>query len=103
MWTFSKKRFFLTLGLSIIIWIISNFIQLLDNNYWSGGFSLLGNLCTLTGYPIALCLSHHKILKILGVYILNILLCVSPAFDFRFSFLVHQPADKETFDFYSSK
>ena len=70
---FSKKRFFITLGLSILIWIISNFVQLFNPEYWPAGFSLLGGSCTVTGYPIALCLPGYEIIKILAVYIVDIM------------------------------
>ena len=74
MFGFSKKRFFVTLGLSVVVWVISNFIQLFNANYWPQGFSLLGNSCTVTGYPIALCLSAHEKIKILPVYLANIII-----------------------------
>ena len=69
---FSKKRFFITLGLSIGVWVVSNFIQLLNANYWPQGFSLLGSSCTVTGYPIALCLPPYDRIKILLIYLANI-------------------------------
>lgn len=72
MWGFSKKRFFITLGLSVVVWVISNFIQLLNSNYWPAGFSLLGGSCTVTGYPIALCLPEYEKVKILAIYFLNV-------------------------------
>ena len=70
---FSKKRFFLTLGLSILVWVVSNFIQLFNPNYWPAGFSLLGGSCTVTGYPVALCLPGYEKAKILLVYLINII------------------------------
>ncbi|MBI2600090.1 hypothetical protein HYW43_04215 [Candidatus Daviesbacteria bacterium] len=69
---FNKKRFFITLGLSILIWVITNFIQLFSPNYWPAGFSLLGGSCTVTGYPIALCLAEYEKAKIFLVYLANI-------------------------------
>ena len=55
MWGFSKKRFFVTLGLSIIIWLVSIIVQGLTLHNVT--FSLLGSSCQLTGFPIALCMS----------------------------------------------
>ena len=72
MWGFSKKRFFVTLGLSVVVWVITNFIQLFNSSYWPEGFSLLGNSCTVTGYPIAICLAGYEKSKILLTYLLNI-------------------------------
>ena len=69
---FSKKRFFVTLGLSVLVWVVSNFIQLFDSGYWPAGFSLLGSSCTVTGYPIALCLAGYEKAKIVLVYLVNI-------------------------------
>ena len=73
MFGFSKKRFFITLGLSILIWVVTNFIQLFNSNYWPTGFSLLGSSCTVTGYPIALCLAGYEKFKLILVYLVNIL------------------------------
>lgn len=72
MFGFSKKRFFITLGLSILVWVITNFIQLFNSSDWPAGFSLLGGSCTVTGYPIAACLPEYEKLKIIGIYLINI-------------------------------
>ncbi len=72
MFGFSKKRFLVTLGLSIIVWVITNFMQLFNSNFWPVSFSLLGGSCTVTGYPIALCLASYEKTKILLIYFLNI-------------------------------
>ena len=61
MWGFSKKRFFLTLGLSILIWLVSGAIQAMV------GFSdyfKISHACSLTGYPIAFCISNNDIVKV---------------------------------------
>lgn len=71
MWGFSKKRFLVTLGLSILVWAVTNFIQLFNSNYWPS-FSLLGGSCTVTGYPVAFCLASYEKVKILFVYLINI-------------------------------
>ncbi|EKD85151.1 MAG: hypothetical protein ACD_38C00075G0003 [uncultured bacterium] len=72
MFGFSRKRFLVTLGLSVLIWIVSNFIQLLNSNHWPAGFSLLGGSCTVTGYPFAFCLAGYEKVKILLIYLVNI-------------------------------
>ncbi len=72
MWGFSKKRFFITLGLSVVVWVVTNFIQLFNSTYWPAGFSLLGGSCTVTGYPVALCLASYEKAKILLICIINI-------------------------------
>lgn len=69
---FSIKRFFITLGLSIGVWVISNLIQLFNTNNWPGGFLLTSDACTVTGYPIAMCLSEAQRPLILIVYLINI-------------------------------
>lgn len=52
---FSKKRFLITLGLSIIIWYISVVVQGISG--FNAPFSsLLSEPCKLTGFPIAICL-----------------------------------------------
>lgn len=68
---FTWKRFFVILGISVGIWVISNFIQLFSSS-WPAGFSLLGSSCTVTGYPIALCLHQFEKAKIFLVYFINI-------------------------------
>lgn len=65
------KRFFVTLGISIGVWVITNFIQLFNSSGWTAGFLLSGS-CTVTGYPIALCLAGYEKAKIFLVYFINI-------------------------------
>jgi hypothetical protein len=70
---FSKKRFFITLGLSALIWFVSLFVQsLFTLTDITNSFSLLGSSCEVTGYPIALCLSENKFAEAIGIYIINI-------------------------------
>ncbi|RJP46394.1 MAG: hypothetical protein C4584_01680 [Armatimonadetes bacterium] len=69
---FSKKRFFITLGLSIFIWLISNIVQLLNVEDWERNFSLLGTSCTITGYPVSRCIDQTQKIEILSIYLLNI-------------------------------
>lgn len=68
----TKKRFFVTLGFAVGVWVITNFLQLLNSNDWPLGFSLLGGSCTVTGYPVALCLSAYEKIKIILVFLINI-------------------------------
>lgn len=67
---FTKKRFFITLGLAVGIWFISGVIQVLISPTPS---SFLGYSCTVTGYPLAKCLSHYKNIEIFSYYLINIL------------------------------
>lgn len=51
---FSKKRFLITLGLSVLVWFASVFIQFTIG--YKVKFSLFGgSSCQLTGFPIADC------------------------------------------------
>jgi len=70
--SFSRKRFFITLGLSVVVWLISAFIQLTSSDGWPG-FNLLGSSCGVTGYPFAFCLSEAQTLQLFLVYLLNII------------------------------
>jgi hypothetical protein len=65
----NKKRFFITLGLSILIWIISFFIQALNPTYWSGGFMDAGGGCSATGYPLDTCRMPGNIPSVLAVLV----------------------------------
>lgn len=68
---FSKKRFFVTLGLSILIWLISGFIQVMFNKGESGNY-LFGSGCEVTGYPLAMCVSSDNLPLVFLVYVINI-------------------------------
>lgn len=70
---FSKKRFFITLGLSILIWLISGFVQVFLNKGEFGSY-VFGTGCELTGYPVALCVSENDKFKFFLVLLLNIIL-----------------------------
>ena len=53
MWGFSKKRFFITLGLSIFIWFMGSVYQAFATfGKYIGTFS---SGCQVTGYPIDIC------------------------------------------------
>lgn len=67
---FTKKRFFITLGLAVGIWVISGIIQ---GNYTAlrsvGTFS---TGCQLTGYPIDVCWFKKYTLSPLTAILFNI-------------------------------
>lgn len=55
MWSFSKKRFLITLGLSIVVWYLSVIFQGLSS--YNAPFNLLlSETCKITGFPIARCI-----------------------------------------------
>ncbi len=70
---FSKKRFLVTLGLSILIWVISMVAQYLfkgDNvNY---GFFIFAKSCEVTGYPLARCVPDYDKGQIYLTYLINL-------------------------------
>lgn len=66
---FSWKRFFITLGLSVGLWLVSGLIQALVG--FSDYFTVF-HKCSLTGYPIALCISSNDQTKVVLVSIVNI-------------------------------
>lgn len=68
---FSKKRFFVTLGLSVVVWLVSGLIQALTG--FSNYFTVF-HKCSLTGYPIALCISSNDQIKVVLVSIANIII-----------------------------
>lgn len=70
---FSKKRFFVTLGLSMLVWGISLVIQQLfstDNIKYS--FFIFAKSCEVTGYPLALCIPDYNRVQIFLTYLLNL-------------------------------
>ena len=71
MWGFSKKRFFVTLGLSGLIWMVSGVVQALIG--FSEYFTVF-HKCSLTGYPIALCLPSNDQIKVVLFSGINILI-----------------------------
>lgn len=71
---FSRKRFFITLGISMVIWLISGAIQLVVQQDMTFGFFSFGGSCEITGYPIALCVSSNNNIKFLLVSLINIIL-----------------------------
>lgn len=71
MWGFSKKRFFITLGLSVVVWVVSGIVQALTG--FSDYFTIF-HKCSLTGYPIALCVSSNNQAKIVLISIVNVVI-----------------------------
>lgn len=71
MFGFTLKRFLITLGISVGIWIISGIIQALTG--FSNYFTIFHS-CSLTGYPIALCISSNDQMKIILISGVNIIL-----------------------------
>ena len=72
--SFSKKRFLITLGLSILVWVVSMVIQQVvkgDNvNY---GFFIFAKSCEVTGYPFARCIPDYDKGQIYFTYLINLL------------------------------
>lgn len=68
---FSKKRFLVTLGLSILIWIISLFIQ--GITLYKIKFSLFSaSSCEITGFPIVNCIydgSKATLIQLINIFI----------------------------------
>ncbi len=55
MFSFSIKRFFITLGLSVAVWVISLFIQ--GITLYKVDFNLFsGSTCEITGFPVVVCI-----------------------------------------------
>ncbi len=68
---FAKKRFFITLGISIVIWLLSGLVQAIVG--FSNYFTVF-HQCSLTGYPIAVCLSSNNQIKVITISFVNIAL-----------------------------
>lgn len=68
---FSWKRFLVTLGISVGAWGISGVVQALIG--FSDYFTIFHS-CSLTGYPIALCISSNDQIKVVLVSGVNIVL-----------------------------
>lgn len=70
---FSRKRFLVTLGLSVGIWMVSAIIQFLfkkdDFNY---GFFIFAKSCEVTGYPFAKCIPEYDKGTLYLNYLVNI-------------------------------
>lgn len=72
MFGFSKKRFLVTLGLSVASWILTMIVQAVTTfQKYIGTFS---TGCQVTGYPIDVCdLSRGFVVSPLLIIIINIL------------------------------
>lgn len=71
MWGFSKKRFFVTLVLSMVVWLVSVVIQgYLTFARYIGTFS---TGCHATGYPIDVCIIQGPYIPAPLVIFVNIL------------------------------
>ncbi len=68
------KRFFVTLGLSILIWLVSGIAQLILQQDRTLGFFSFGGSCVITGYPIALCISSNDQTKFILISVVNVML-----------------------------
>lgn len=70
MFGFSKKRFFITLGLSVLVWLISAVIQAyITFADYLGTFS---TGCQVTGYPIDVCTLIGPNIPALPIILINI-------------------------------
>lgn len=70
MWGWSKKRFLLTLVLSVVVWVVTVVIQLFSTfARFIGTFS---TGCQVTGYPIDICELPSRNVPAFLVIIVNI-------------------------------
>ncbi len=70
---FSKKRFLVTLGLSILLWVISMVAQsLFKGNNVNYGFFIFAKSCEVTGYPLARCVPDYDKGQIYFTYLINL-------------------------------
>ncbi len=73
MWGFSKKRFFITLGLSVVVWLVSIMVQFfLKGDNVKYGFFIFSKSCEVTGYPLARCIPDYDKGQIYLSYLINI-------------------------------
>lgn len=71
MWGFSRKKFFITLGLSVVVWLVSAVIQaIVTFGKYIGTFS---KGCQVTGYPIDICNFPFLKISALIIILFNIL------------------------------
>lgn len=71
---FSWKRFLVTLGVGVLLWLLSGVVQLLIQSDRTLGFFSFGGSCEITGYPIALCISSNDNTKFILISFVNITL-----------------------------
>ncbi len=70
MWGFSKKRFLITLGISIVVWLISFVIQ--ANMTFGKYLGTFSSGCQVTGYPIDVCTLRGPYISPILIIVLNI-------------------------------
>lgn len=71
MWGLSKKRIGIELVMSIGIWLISLFIQVLT--LYNIPVNLLGSSCQITGFPVAMCVyGRQGGFPFWGIHLINI-------------------------------
>lgn len=58
---FSKKRFFITLGLSVVVWYGSVLVQGISGYNAPFNIPFSGSICKVTGFPIATCLDGRSV------------------------------------------
>ncbi|OGE32126.1 hypothetical protein A2631_03345 [Candidatus Daviesbacteria bacterium RIFCSPHIGHO2_01_FULL_44_29] len=69
----TKKRFFVTLVLSFLVWFVSIFVQAFTA--YNAPLTLLGSGCQLTGFPVALCIYTSDIgAPFWSIHILNVVI-----------------------------
>jgi len=69
MWGFSKKRFLVTLGISVVIWLISVIVQaFMEAPKYISFFTQ--SKCSATGFPIMDCI---KGIPEVFIYLINII------------------------------
>lgn len=61
MWGFSKKRFLVTLGLSMIMWYISVLIQGITGFRAPLSLPFSASICKVTGFPLAMCIYDKSV------------------------------------------
>lgn len=68
---FSKKRFFITLGLSVVVWLVTVVVQgYITFAKYIGTFS---TGCPATGYPIDICIIQGPYIPPTVIIFINIL------------------------------
>lgn len=72
MWGFSKKRLLITLGLSMVVWLVTAVIQ--GYSTFSKYIGTFSTGCQVTGYPIDVCTIQSSYIPPLLVIFINILL-----------------------------
>lgn len=74
MFGMSKKRIGLTFLISVVLWFISNVYELLTKPLSGLKGSFLGESCTFTGYPVAMCVYSDQGILLYLYWIINILI-----------------------------